>query len=62
MFYGIAQDTDGWWAENVGKNIAVTPCIVPNNPVKDMTFEPVFDADGNPVIDEHTGEQAYDIT
>ena len=62
MFYGIAQDSDGWWADSVDKNVAVTPCIVPDPPVYDMTYEPVVDEDGNPVIDDVTGEPMYDIT
>ena len=60
MFYGVAQDNDGWWADNVDKFVAVTPCIIPDLPVSDYIVEPVIDGDGNPVIDQSTNEPMYD--
>ena len=61
MFYGVAQDADGWWSDNVHSFIAVTPCIVPNQPVETYTPEPVVDADGNAVLDPLTNEPMYDF-
>ena len=52
--YAMAQDTDGWWKENVNKVIALEPCLLPTLGTYGVETVEVKDEDGKAVIDPLT--------
>ena len=75
LFYGLSNtdpigDLDpttgessalGEWTNSIGKFIALAPCALSVVPPEIVRTEPVFDAEGSPVIDPTTEEQKVEI-
>ena len=60
--YAMAQDTAGWWKENVNKVIALEPCFLLTLAWYDTKEEQVKDEDGKAVIDPLTDAPMTETT